>query len=89
VFFNREWSRVEGDAEKGNIRDIASPCFADGESKKQWDDLFEGPESVRGKKVQRRLKTNRGDHNRRVSEVKELIDTREEDSQSETDDPYT
>jgi hypothetical protein len=79
MFFNREWSRVEGDAEKGNIRDITGPRFADGESKKQWDDLFEGPESARGKMFQRQLKTNRGDHNGRVSEVKELIDTREKD----------
>jgi hypothetical protein len=50
MFLNREWSRVEWDTKKRKIRDIASPDFADGESKKQCDDLFEGPETVRGKR---------------------------------------
>ena len=49
VLLNREWPRVDGHAEERNIRQIASPCFADRVRKKQGDHLFERVGSAQGK----------------------------------------
>jgi hypothetical protein len=89
VFFNREWSRVKGDAKKRKIRDIARPCFANEESKNEWDDLFEGPELARGDTFQQPLKTSLGNRSGRVSEGEELIETGDEDGENETEEPST
>jgi hypothetical protein len=48
MFFNCEWPRVEGDAKDRNIRHIASPCFAHGETEKYNDDL---PISISMRKI--------------------------------------
>ena len=49
MLLNRERSRIEGYAKERNIRQIASPCFADRVSKKQGDDLFGRVGSAYGK----------------------------------------
>ena len=89
VLLNRKWPRVEGHAEERNIRQIASPCFADRVSKKQGDDLFERVGSARGKTFQWPMKTSPRKINGRISEVEELVDTREKGSQNEAKDPST
>jgi hypothetical protein len=89
VLLNREWPRVEGHAEERNIRQIASPCFADRVRKKQGDHLFERVGSAQGKKFQWPMKTSPGNLNGRISEVEELVDTRDEDSQNDAKDPST
>ena len=89
VLLNCEWPRVEGHAEDRDIRQIASPCFADRVRKKQGNDLFERVESARKNKFQWSMKTSPRKINGRISEVEELIDTRGKGSQNEAKDPST
>ena len=80
MLLNRKWPRVEGDAEERNIRQIASPCFADRVRKKQGDHLFERVGSARVKHFQWPMKTSPRKINGRISEEEELVDSRDKGS---------
>jgi hypothetical protein len=85
MFFNCEWSGVEGDAKDRKIRHITSPCFAHRETEKKDNDL---PVSISISINLRWLSnTNRANTSGRVSEVKDLIDTRAKDSPNKTNGP--
>jgi len=96
MLLNGERSRIKRDTEEGNIRQVASPGFANGESQHLGDnlsskDLISATESQKRLKMLRNQKksTNLTDGDGGVSEEEKLVHAWDEDCPYETDDPST
>ena len=89
MLLDRKRPRVKRDAEERNIRQVASPGFANGESQHLGDNLF-SKDSIQAQNVTGiKNCTNLTDGDGGVSEEKELVHAGNEDSPDETDDPST
>jgi hypothetical protein len=93
VLFDGEWSRVKRDTKEGNFRRVKGPQFAHGERQKQGNGLGlhrrldSALEST--KMTERKLKTNHGDIDSRVSEKEKLLCARNDNGEEQANDPCT
>jgi hypothetical protein len=89
MLFNSEWSRVKGHAKERNLRQIASPCFANRVSKKEGDELHKWVRSAWQTRFQWTMKTSLDNWRSRISEIEELVETSDKGSTNDADDPST